>query len=57
MITTETKTHCSKYKGCRKCPFVGNECVAPSGSSPSAYQNWLDKMQSLIAKLKEAENK
>lgn len=55
MITSETKNHCSKYKGCIHCPFVGNECVAPSSYNPSTYQEWLDKMQSLITKLKTGE--
>ena len=52
MITEQTKKHCSKYKGCIKCPFVGNECVAPHNNSLDSYNKWLDKMQNLIKVVK-----
>lgn len=42
--------HCSKFSGCIKCPFVGNECVAPVGDHK--YAEWENKMYKLIKAIK-----
>ncbi len=48
ILSTGTKEHCSLYKGCIKCPFVGNECVAPVEGY--RFNDWLEKMNTLISK-------
>lgn len=37
---------CNQHPKCRRCPFVGNQCVAPD--SDSKYAQWHKKMVEMI---------
>lgn len=48
--SVEFDKHCSKFRGYIKCPFVGNECVAPVGDH--LHKEWENKMYKLIKAIK-----
>lgn len=52
ILSSQVNEHCKNYKGCIKCPFVGNECVAPV--QKEKFKEWIIKMENLIKDKNEA---